>query len=62
MERAIGVIYAPHSERYSHYFHADLPAQFDAVMHFDLTSALHPLDRDAGHEEEDAADTWPFGM
>ncbi|MFY0563857.1 erythromycin esterase family protein [Archangium lansingense] len=62
LERAIGVIYAPHSERYSHYFYADLPAQFDAVLHYDRTSALQPLDRDAGHEEEDAADTWPFGM
>ncbi|PTL81666.1 erythromycin esterase family protein [Vitiosangium sp. GDMCC 1.1324] len=62
LERAIGVIYSPHSERYSHYFYADLPAQFDAVLHYDVTSALHPLDRDAGHEEEDAADTWPFGM
>ncbi|MGZ3458714.1 MAG: erythromycin esterase family protein, partial [Archangium sp.] len=62
LERAIGVIYAPHSERHSHYFYADLPAQFDAVLHYDTTSALRPLDRDAGHEEEDAADTWPFGM
>ncbi|WNG33477.1 erythromycin esterase family protein [Archangium minus] len=62
LERAIGVIYAPHSERHSHYFYADLPAQFDAVLHYDVTSAVHPLDRDAGHEEEDAADTWPFGM
>jgi erythromycin esterase-like protein len=62
LERAIGVIYAPHSERHSHYFYADLPAQFDAVLHYDTTRAVHPLDRDAGHEEEDAADTWPFGM
>jgi len=62
LERAIGVIYAPHSERYSHYFYADLPAQFDAVIHYDVTSALQPLDADAGHEEEDAADTWPFGI
>jgi erythromycin esterase-like protein len=62
LERAIGVIYAPHSERHSHYFYADLPAQFDAVLHYDLTSAVRPLDADAGHEEEDAADTWPFGI
>ncbi|ATB34230.1 erythromycin esterase family protein [Melittangium boletus] len=62
LERAIGVIYAPHSERHSHYFYADLPAQFDAVVHYDRTSALQPLDLDAGHEEEDAADTWPSGM
>ncbi|OJH37513.1 erythromycin esterase family protein [Cystobacter ferrugineus] len=62
LERAIGVIYAPHSERHSHYFLAELPTQFDAVLHYDTTRAVQPLDRDAGHEEEDAADTWPTGM
>ncbi len=62
LERAIGVIYAPRTERWSHYFYADLPAQFDAVLHYDTTNALRPMDADAGHEEEDAADTWPFGL
>ena len=62
LERAIGVIYAPHGERHSHYFLAELPAQFDALLHDDTTTAVQPLDRDAGHEEEDAADTWPTGM
>lgn len=62
LERAIGVIYAPRTERWSHYFTADLPAQFDAVLHYDETRALHPLDADAGHEEEDAPDTYPFGL
>jgi erythromycin esterase-like protein len=62
LERAIGVVYAPHTERWSHYFLADLPAQFDAVVHCDETWALKPLDADAGHEEEDAPDTYPFGL
>jgi erythromycin esterase-like protein len=62
LERAIGVVYVPRTERWSHYFHADLPAQFDAVLHFDETRALRPLDADAGHEEEDAPDTFPFGL
>jgi erythromycin esterase-like protein len=62
LERAIGVVYAPRTERWSHYFTADLPAQFDAVLHYDETRALKPLDADAGHEEEDAADTYPFGL
>lgn len=62
LERAIGVVYAPRTERWSHYFYADLPAQFDAVLHYDDTRALKPLDADAGHEEEDAADTYPFGL
>ncbi len=62
LERAIGVVYAPRTERWSHYFLADLPAQFDAVLHCDETRALRPLDADAGHEEEDAPDTYPFGL
>lgn len=44
LERAIGVIYAPHTERASHYFDASLAAQFDAVFHLDETSAVEPLD------------------
>ncbi|ABF89534.1 erythromycin esterase family protein [Myxococcus xanthus DK 1622] len=62
LERAIGVVYAPRTERWSHYFHANLPAQFDAVLHYDETRALRPLDSDAGHGEEDAPDTYPFGL
>jgi erythromycin esterase-like protein len=62
LERAIGVIYVPHSERLSHYFHASIADQFDGVMHFDETHALHPLDRTAHWSVEDAPDTYPFGM
>ena len=61
LERAIGVIYAPRTERRSHYFHASLPAQFDAVIHFDTTSAVQPLERDAPLELE-AAETFPSGL
>jgi erythromycin esterase-like protein len=32
-ERAIGVIYRPETERASHYFTAQLPRQFSAVVH-----------------------------
>jgi len=32
LERAIGVIYRPETERMSHYFHARLADQFDAVL------------------------------
>lgn len=62
LERAIGVVYRPGTERWSHYFHADLPQQFDAVVHFDETRALHPLDLEAGQHEEDLPETWPWGM
>lgn len=44
-ERAIGVIYRPQSELYSHYFTARLIDQFDAIYHFDTTRALEPLER-----------------
>lgn len=43
LQRAIGVVYAPRTERRSHYFHARLPQQFDAVVHLDATRALEPL-------------------
>ncbi|MCC7023006.1 MAG: erythromycin esterase family protein [Thermomicrobiales bacterium] len=63
LERAIGVIYKPETERFSHYFHAILPRQFDAILHLDRTSALLPLDREAGFEAEDEMpETWPFGV
>lgn len=45
LERAIGVIYRPETERVSHYFEASLPRQFDAVLHLDRTRALEPLER-----------------
>lgn len=44
LERAIGVIYAPQTERVSHYFDASLAGQFDAVFHLDETAAVEPLD------------------
>ncbi len=63
LERAIGVIYRPETERFSHFFLADLPAQFDAVIHLDRTSALTPLDPDPGWETaEEVPETFPFGV
>jgi len=46
MERAIGVIYRPRTERMSHLFHAQIAEQFDSVIHLDKTSALQPIDDD----------------
>jgi erythromycin esterase-like protein len=43
LERAVGVVYLPRTERVSHYFHANLAQQFDAVVHFDQSRALEPL-------------------
>jgi len=62
LERAIGVIYRPETERVSHYFEARLPQQFDAVIHFDETRAVEPLDRTAGWESGEAPETFPSGV
>ena len=61
LERAIGVIYRPESERASHYFRVRLPEQFDAVLHIDRTSALEPLERWA-FDESDLPETYPSGV
>ncbi len=60
LERAIGVIYRPESERLSHYFHARLPEQFDAIIHFDETRAVEPLERTSIWEEGELPETYPF--
>ncbi|HEV7992702.1 MAG TPA: erythromycin esterase family protein [Gemmatimonadaceae bacterium] len=62
LERAIGVIYRPETERQSHYFEADLPAQFDLVMHLDETRALEPLERSGGWEQGEPPETYPFAV
>ena len=62
LERAIGVIYRPETERASHYFAARLPAQFDAVVHFDETTALEPLERTSGWEAGELPETYPFAV
>jgi erythromycin esterase-like protein len=61
LERAIGVIYRPRTERQSHYFEAELSRQFDAWVWFEETTAVEPL---PGPEHANPADaeTWPFGL
>lgn len=59
LERAIGVIYRPHSERQSHYFEAVLAEQFDAWIWLEQTRAVTPLDGATADGDED--ETWPFG-
>jgi len=58
LQRFIGVIYRPETERWSHYSEATLPAQFDGYVWLNETSALEP----AGDEPHDGApDMFPFG-
>jgi erythromycin esterase-like protein len=44
LQRAIGVIYRPETERQSHYLEARVGRQFDAVLHYDVTRAVESLD------------------
>jgi erythromycin esterase-like protein len=62
LERAIGVIYRPETERLSHYFRAKLSEQFDAVLHYDETSAVEPLEKLAPLPAEEPPETYPSGM
>ena len=62
LERAIGVIYRPETERQSHYFRARLPSQFDAVLHFDETRAVKPLETTEEWEAGELPETFPFAV
>ncbi|OUL34861.1 erythromycin esterase [Nostoc sp. T09] len=62
LERAIGVIYQPETERISHYFYACLPEQFDAIIHIDDTKGVQPLDRNIQENIGDPPETFPFAV
>jgi erythromycin esterase-like protein len=59
LERFIGVIYRPETERWSHYSECILPRQFDAWVWFDQTSAVTPL---PGEQRPGEDETYPFGL
>lgn len=59
LERAIGVIYRPETERLSHYFQARLPHQFDAMFHYDVTRAVEPLELTGLWERGELPETYP---
>jgi erythromycin esterase-like protein len=59
LERFIGVIYRPETERWSHYSECCLPEQFDAYVWFDRTHAVTPLPT---RQVEGGEDTYPFGL
>ena len=62
LQRAIGVLYRPRTERQSHYFHAQLPRQFDAMLHIDRTSAVRPLETVSRPTGGEAPETFPEGI
>jgi erythromycin esterase-like protein len=62
LQRAIGVIYRPETERQSHYFYTRLAEQFDAMVHIDETRALQPLVPEPQWHAEEPAETYPTGL
>ena len=66
IQRAIGVVYMPSTERRSHYLHARLADEFDVIIHLDATRALEPLDQldteSAPAFAEELPETFPTGV
>jgi erythromycin esterase-like protein len=62
LQRAIGVIYRPETERLSHYFEARLPDQFDVVLHYDQTRAVEPLERTPLWVSGELPETYPSAL
>ena len=66
LQRAIGVVYRPETERHSHYLHARIADEFDIVVHVDETRALEPLDTPsepmAPTAQDEVPETFPTGV
>jgi len=62
LQRAIGVIYRPETERESHYYYSALPEQFDFMIHFDDTNALKPLAITPHWHRGELDETYPSGL
>lgn len=62
LERAIGVIYRPRTERQSHYFRSRVADQFDALIHIDGTRAVVPLERTSRWDAGEAPETYPHAV
>lgn len=62
LERFIGVIYRPLTERHSHYSKAILPKQMDCLVWFDETEAVQAFETAQPHETPSVGETYPFGL
>lgn len=62
LERFIGVIYRPNTERRSHYVESKLAKQFDALVWFDRTSAVVPFEILQPPEAISRGETYPSGL
>jgi len=62
LERAIGVIYRPETERFSHYFESMLAEQFDAMIWIEQTRPVTALPLPKNQQLEAEDETYPFGV
>ncbi|WP_269782862.1 erythromycin esterase family protein [Nocardia terpenica] len=62
LERTVGVVYTPATERHSHYQHTRLADRYDAVIYLDRTTALDPLDPARSRQVTDTPETFPTGL
>lgn len=62
LQRAIGVIYLPETERMSHYYFSQLPYQFDGIIHIDKTRAVMPIDKYTRKKINGLPETFPSGI
>ncbi len=59
LERYVGVVYRPQTERWSHYAASSLARQYDGWIWFDQTRAITALSDGHGRG---MPETWPFGV
>jgi erythromycin esterase-like protein len=62
LERFIGVIYRPDTEKWSHYVKSSLARQFDAYVWFDRTTAVEAFEVHQPDEAIERGETYPFGL
>lgn len=62
LQRAIGVVYRPETERHSHYLLSCLPEQFDFILHYDRTEAVEPLGTMMHPHYGELDETYPSGL
>ncbi|HUA12503.1 MAG TPA: erythromycin esterase family protein [Solirubrobacteraceae bacterium] len=62
LQRAIGVIYRPDTERQSHWFGGSYSRQYDALVHIDETRAVEPLERTPSWELGEPPETFPTAL
>ena len=62
LQRAIGVVYSPDTERQSHYFLSCLPEQFDFMIHCDETQGVEALETVTHKRKGEMDETYPYGV